>query len=170
MTEEQFILLMQKFATKHPLILHGVNGKNRFTTQGEAVFSKLTQDLDALNFCVILSPETFSVGSEEPTPGQFFDYIKVSVEVAKKTVQRDENQIRITQNAALPIIESFWRDMLHYKQKRIAPFNQGTITITNVRKNRTSGGVENLCGYRLELTFKTPIIGISSEYIPFSIP
>lgn len=169
MTEEDFITLMQKFATKHPQILHGTNGKNRFTTQGEAIFSKLTQDLDALNFCVILSPETFSVGTEEPTPGQFFDYIKVSVEVAKKTAQRDETQIRITQNAALPIIESFWREILQYKNKRLAPFGQGTISCTNVRKNRTSGGVENLCGYRLELTFKTPIIGISSQYIPFSI-
>jgi hypothetical protein len=170
MTEEDFITLMQKFAEKHPLILHGTNGKNRFTTQGEAIFSKLTQDLDANNFCVILSPETFSVGTEEPSPGQFFDYIKVSVEVAKKTAQKDETKIRITQNAALPIIEDFWRDMLHYRQKRVAPFNQGTITIANVRKNRTSGGVENLCGYRLELTFKTPIIGISSQYQPFSIP
>lgn len=169
MTEEQFILLMQKFATKHPLILHGVSGKNRFTTQGEAIFSKLTQDLDALNFCVILSPETFSVGTEEPTPGQFFDYIKVSVEVAKKTAPKDETKIRITQNEALPIVESFWREILHHKHQHIAPFGQGTISCTNVRKNRTAGGVENLCGYRLELTFKTPIIGISSQYQPFSI-
>lgn len=168
MTEEDFITLMQTFAEKHPLILHGTGGKNRFTTHGEAIFSKLTQDLDANNFCVILSTETFSVGTEEPSPGQFFDYIKVSVEVAKKTA-KDETKIRITQNEARPIIESFWREILQYKNKRIAPFSQGTISCTNVRKNRTSGGVENLCGYRLELTFKTPIIGISSQYQPFSI-
>ncbi|MEA5459103.1 hypothetical protein VB796_08650 [Arcicella sp. LKC2W] len=167
MTEDKFIDLMETFAINHPDIQHQANGKNRFTIKGEEIFSKITQDLDAKNFCVILSPETFSVSTEEPTAGQFFDFTKVSVEVARKSA-KDENSVRTTQNLAKPIIEKFWREILFLKNKRLAPFEQGTITITNVRKNRTSGGVENLCGYRLELTFKAPIIGISSQYQSFT--
>ena len=170
MAENDFIELMELFAEKHPSIQDNKQNRwRRFTKSGENIFTettKATGAIDVKNFCLILCPELFQTTTAEKE-GKYEDYISVNFEVAKATSVDDSAQIAIIQEQAKEIAESIWRELLYYRKKVIAPFNT-RIKIESVSKNRTSGGVHNLCGYRYEITFKMPIDGITNTFNPFS--
>ena len=100
---------------------------------------------------------------------QFSDFLSVNIEVAKINKDKHNETVKQTiQNEAKAIIEDFWREILYYSYKRIAPFS-GAYKIQNVSKNPTAGGAENLTGYRIQFTIEFQILGIDSDYQPFSI-
>jgi hypothetical protein len=169
MTEAQFNDLIELFAEKHPQIQHKLNNKKRFSSLGETVFASTASGLDTREFCVILCPEQYDTTTKDKSTMQFFDFLNVNLEVAKINKDKHNETIKQSiQNEAKNIIEAFWREILYYCYERIAPFS-GQYKIQNITKNPTSGGAENLTGYRIQFTIEFQILGIDSDYQPFSL-
>lgn len=172
MTEQDFIELLALFSSKHPKILDDPSQRyRRFSQAGESIFTETTllkNSLDVESFCVITSPELYTTSTEDI--GQsYIDHISVNFEVAKSIDIGDDVAQKIAQEEAKEICEDIWRELLFYKRNRTPPLQSPRTSLSSVRKQRTSGGEHNLCGYRFEFTIKTPITGIPNNYTPFSI-
>lgn len=172
MTEDSYIELMEFFAEKHPAIQDKVSPRfRRFSQAGETIFTETvrgSESLDINNFCLIISPELFTTTTAN-VGEQYNDYLTTNFEVARSVVGADDVVgIKQAQKEAKVIAESIWRELLFYQRHTISPFTNARVNIESVQKHRTSGGENNLCGYRYEITFKTPINGLTSLFTPFS--